>query len=234
MIQSRLSFRAAQKSNQGGFTLVELLVVIGIIAILAGVALGPITNGLKKAKQSSAMQSAHALYLASFSYANDHNQVYFDKNGGTAADVAIALLAGGYVSDATIFWISGAKSGSGATQYVGNAPLTGLTQANISWDFLGNKGGGVDSTFGDYTPVLWNSVGGGGGTAVKDTALNTDITLIPSPNDVFGTDGVAVAYKSGASKFAVSAYNGGSYTVTLVTAANNINGITGSSVLSGQ
>lgn len=40
--------------------LVEVAVVLGIVAILAGVALGPITNGIKKAKQSSALQKALA------------------------------------------------------------------------------------------------------------------------------------------------------------------------------
>src|ERR1700691_5774761 len=106
MLTNRLYSRTV--SNRGGFTLVELLVVIGIIAILAGVALGPITNGIKKAKQSAGLQSAHALGLAMYSAANDNNQLYPDKAGGsaTAADVAATLLSGGYVTDATIFGLS--------------------------------------------------------------------------------------------------------------------------------
>jgi prepilin-type N-terminal cleavage/methylation domain-containing protein len=234
MINSRLLIRTARKLSRGGFTLVELLVVIGIIAILASVALGPITSGLKKAKQSSAMQSAHALYLASFSYANDHNQVYYDTTGGDASSVAIALLAGSYVSDASIFYIAGAKSTSGSSQYTGSTPLTGLKQANISWDFLGNNGNGVDSTFGDYSPILWNSTAGGGGASPATAAANNPIVATPSPNDVFGTDGLAVAFKSGASKFVVSSFTGGAYTVTMVTGANNTNGFTASSILAGK
>src|SRR5271168_335958 len=106
---SHLNRPLSAARQSGGFTLVELLVVIGIIAILAGVALGPITNGIKKAQQSTGVQEAHALGLAMYSYANDNQQLYPDKSGGgaTAKDVAADLLAGGYVTDATIFGLSG-------------------------------------------------------------------------------------------------------------------------------
>src|SRR5271169_5239005 len=104
----------ARNSSRGGFTLVELLVVIGIIAILAGVALGPITNGLKKAKESAGMQTVRTIALAEFSYSTD-NGAYPDVNvpttaanpGNDASLVAKALLAGNYISDASIFFISG-------------------------------------------------------------------------------------------------------------------------------
>ena len=66
----RILAPAPRHSSRDGFTLVELLVVIGIIAILAGVALGPITNGIKKAKQSAGVQEAHAIGLAMYSFAN--------------------------------------------------------------------------------------------------------------------------------------------------------------------
>src|SRR5271156_5751672 len=102
-----LLLRTARNFSRGGFTLVELLVVIGIIAILAGVALGPITNGIKKAKESSGTQEAHALGLAMYSYANDNNQSYPDTAGGDAGTVAGALMAGGYITDPSIFHLSG-------------------------------------------------------------------------------------------------------------------------------
>src|ERR1700678_4413880 len=95
----RLQRRTAHCNSRGGFTLVELLVVIGIIAILAGVALGPITSGIKKANHSKGLQTAHVLALAEFQYSNDNNQAYPDSlntgNGGggaTAGSVANCLV----------------------------------------------------------------------------------------------------------------------------------------------
>src|ERR1700735_5544271 len=132
---NRLPCRTA--SFRGGFTLVELLVVIGIIAILAGVALGPITNGIKKAKESSGVQSAHALGLAMYSAANDNNQLYPDVSGGDASNIAKTLLGGGYVTDPGIFFISG--DSNGAAKYSLTTPAAAnIAQSNVSWDFVSN------------------------------------------------------------------------------------------------
>jgi hypothetical protein len=42
------------------------LAVLAVIAVLAGVALGPITNGIKKAKQSSEVQMGHEIAMADY------------------------------------------------------------------------------------------------------------------------------------------------------------------------
>ena len=85
MLNIRLLFRTARKLRRDGFTLVELLVVIGIIAILAGIALGPITSGIEKAKENAGMQTARSINLLSFSYANDNNQNYLPGSTGGAS-----------------------------------------------------------------------------------------------------------------------------------------------------
>jgi type II secretory pathway pseudopilin PulG len=65
-LESLLALWAWLKRFPRCFRLVEVAVVLGIIAILAGVALGPITSGIKQAKQSAEMQEAHQQALADY------------------------------------------------------------------------------------------------------------------------------------------------------------------------
>ena len=236
MLTNRLYSRTV--SNRGGFTLVELLVVIGIIAILAGVALGPITNGLRKAKQSSAMQSAHALGLAEFSAANDLNQVYPDASGGDASSIAKTLLAGGYVTDPSIFFIAGGT----AVKYTGAAAsaVSGILVGNMSWDFLSDGGkGNLTTTVAPYLPLLWTTIApAGGGTEPTTLTGSTAISGSCSgntPGNPFGSNGMAIFYCNNSAAFVVStSVSGGIGTVTMVSTSNNQNSApTGLAVLVG-
>ena len=202
------------KLSRVGFTLVELLVVIGIIAILAGVALGPITSGIKKANQSKGLQTAHVLALAEFQYANDNNQSYPDTGTtgnigkGDASDVAACLMSGGYVGDPGIFVINGSAEAN--SKYTGSlTSINGLTSANISWDFAGNagnasgagKGSGVNSNFPDTMPLVWSSTAGGTEPDLTNTGPTTVTLNATMP---FGTAGIAVCYKSNSASFIVA------------------------------
>lgn len=208
MSNPRLPSFAARRSTRGGFTLVELLVVIGIIAILAGVALGPITNGIKKAQQSSGLQLARTLALSEFQFATDNDGCYPDKNfvaggggAGNASDVAKCLLSGNYISDAGIFWI---KSTSKGQQYKGIHPAAEIAQNNISWDFAGNQNfNGVNANAPDQLPVVWSESGTDPGLVAEGAKnVQTDATL------PFGTQGLAICYKSNSAKFAVVTNDG--------------------------
>jgi len=224
MLNTRLLCRTARSSSRGGFTLVELLVVIGIIAILAGVALGPITNGIKKAKQSAGLQTAHSIGLSMYSYANDNNQLYPDKTGGDAHDVAAALLAGGYISDATIFGLSGDTSATYVkVTNTTNTALT-ITKAQVSWDFLGNAGNGVSSTSFPFLPLAWSTLAAGTAPATFNVAAGTAILGIPTAKNPFGTDGMAIFYINNSAAFVTTSIVAAALQVNMVTGANNLGG----------
>jgi prepilin-type N-terminal cleavage/methylation domain-containing protein len=59
-----------RKNNRKGFTIVELVIVIAVIAILAGVLIPTFAGITKKAEQSAALQEARNLYTEYLSAKN--------------------------------------------------------------------------------------------------------------------------------------------------------------------
>jgi len=233
MLNNRLLLCRTARASRGGFTLVELLVVIGIIAILAGVALGPITNGIKKAQQSAGLQEAHALGLAMYSFANDNQQLYPDpgtpgvpagNSVTSAAGVAGPLLAGGYVTDATIFGLAGDSNTSYVKVSSTTNTATTITAAQVSWDFLGNNGAGVSSTAFPFVPLLWSTLNGGTEPTTFNVTAGTAITGIPIATNPFGTAGIAIFYINNSAAFVTASLVGGVLECNMVTGANNLGG----------
>jgi prepilin-type N-terminal cleavage/methylation domain-containing protein len=190
--------RAARKLSRGGFTLVELLVVIGIIAILAGVALGPITNGIKQAKHNSSMQQGRQIGQIFFSYATDNTQNGNNYPSDTsAAAVATDLINSSYVTDPGLFVVSGQAYTTPGTI---SGSTVSLTASNISWSFTtvstGSTTGGVSASASDLIPLVYFNAGSGNSVTTpfpaSPGAAKTTLVTSASP---FGIDGIAVFYK---------------------------------------
>src|SRR3981081_1987159 len=78
-----------RKNNIAGFTLIEMLVVIEIIATIAAFALPDITGALTRGQLTQAVSNARQVHLATFSMATDGTQTG-DAKYGWPGDLAVA------------------------------------------------------------------------------------------------------------------------------------------------
>ncbi len=83
---------APRLRGEGGFTIIELFVSIGIIFILFALAVAGIASALSKAQMNGTMNNARQLYLAQFSMAND----------GMSTDATGLAWAGDYAPALTL------------------------------------------------------------------------------------------------------------------------------------
>ena len=131
------------KSLSIAFTLVELLVVISIIGLLAGLAVPAISGGLKSAKAGACLSNLHQIGVATMAYAAD-NSFKLPDAGASSPEWATSLAS--FVSTTTkskksIFVCPGCEKsvedGSGTTVAVTYGMHSGLmpkggTASNIS------------------------------------------------------------------------------------------------------
>jgi len=179
---------AAQKGLSGW---VIALIVCGCLLVLClpcccGVALGPITVGIKKAKETASIQQARAISLAMSAYATDHNGNYPD--GKTSTEVFQKLLDEKYVTDPAIFYV----------EMPGKTKATSgpITSQNVSFDVTS----GVNSSSSDAVPVVFLTgyivTYTPGASAVRDSSSAT-----PFGGTDTRTSGIAVAFKDNSARF---------------------------------
>ena len=129
------------------FTLVELLVVISIIGLLAGLAVPAISGGLEKAKQGVDVSNLRQLGIMFFSEANDNNGIYrrntelTNTNVGTTLNVIRGMFADKVLTSPKIL------SGNGV---VAATTTNNIAAANIAWAY----GNGCDTSDDGEIPIL--------------------------------------------------------------------------------
>jgi len=111
--------KSGKQTLSVAFTLVELLVVISIIGLLAGLAVPAINSGLKSAKAGACLSNLHQIGVATLAYAADNSLKLPDAGSGTtdmwAAKIA-TFMGGDTKKKNNVFVCPGAlKSVSEAT-----------------------------------------------------------------------------------------------------------------------
>jgi hypothetical protein len=169
--------------KQGLSATMITLIVLGAVAVLcvpclAGVALGPITNGIRQAKNNATLQQSHAIGLALFSYSTDNNGKYPD--GKTSTEVFQKLIDGSYVADPSIFYVDGIP---GKVKPTGNH----LTADNVCFDFTS----GVTAQSSDQVPLVF--------LTGFDMSYQNGATATRAEPTPFA--GIAVFYKGNSAQF---------------------------------
>jgi len=109
------------KPNNKAFTLVELIVVVGIIMILVGFMLPGIKSAMSKGKQLKCISQMKQVFIAVGLYANDYNNYfpYIDNNQPDNQYVGFKAQLGKYleVSKDDVFKCTAPASASPADSY---------------------------------------------------------------------------------------------------------------------
>ena len=81
---SNISRTKKFRHDERGFSLIELLIVLVIIGILAGIAIPRYMSSTVKAKQTEAKQMLHQLYLLQRSFFQNNDRYWIPQDGITA------------------------------------------------------------------------------------------------------------------------------------------------------
>jgi type IV pilus assembly protein PilA len=80
-----------RKNNSKGFTIVELVIVIAVIAILAGVLIPTFSGIVEKAKKSAALQEAQNAYKEAYAIAlSDDGKITTADNGTNGEGIVVS------------------------------------------------------------------------------------------------------------------------------------------------
>jgi type IV pilus assembly protein PilA len=142
------------KRKQGGFSLIELLIVVAIILIIAAIAIPSLLTSRMSANEASAVQSLRTIQSAETSYATTYPDVGFSATladlGGSGGGACTASSTQACLIDAVL--ASGTKSGYVIT-WTGDG-LTPSVGYTINADPSARGSSGRRSFFTNYPGVI--------------------------------------------------------------------------------
>ena len=165
ILPMRKIIRGLKKVKANSFTLVELLVVISIIGLLAGLAVPAIQGGLDKAKQGVDVSNARQLGIIFFSEANENNGMYrvnSDLTNTQAAGNFLTIVRGMFSNGV----LTSAKILSGQGVIPANSTNT-VTAANIAFGYVPNLSTSDDGQI----PLIITKAGSGGSMSLAQSNI---------------------------------------------------------------
>ncbi len=151
-IQTNLGSNSKGQASQGGFSLIELLIVVAIILIIAAIAIPNLLASKKAANQASAVANIRTITSATVSYSVTYSNGYPPSIGALGGLTAPATCDAAILIDSTLSTAPSQKSGyqfayTGLEGNITNAPVSCanagfngylLTAAPLIEGFTGN------------------------------------------------------------------------------------------------
>lgn len=121
---------------QKGFTLIELMVVVAIVAFLAMIAVPNFKKFLAKAKRAEAYMNLHALYAAQKAYWAEHGEYAQALSGDNSAGWQPEGYKGGGEKENFYYTYGLASGGEGTHHFTGklNTSPSHLSAARVGKD----------------------------------------------------------------------------------------------------
>jgi len=132
-------FQFAGLNRCCGFSLIELLVVVFIIALLSALYWGGVGGNKQQSKLAGCQQNLQKLYISLQIYANDHANAFPQVAGAMSSEQALAPLVPKYTADTSLFICPGIDDSAASS----NEPLS---KQHISYAYYMGRSAGDPQT----------------------------------------------------------------------------------------